>query len=71
MAFRTEEVKSYKTVVICDDCGNEKPLLCTTNHPPSFDWKMNGALSEGYTFKQEGNQFKNYCEGCKRKHNDL
>ncbi|UIJ66763.1 hypothetical protein LW858_29035 [Bacillus cereus] len=63
MAFRTEEIKTYQTVVICDECGKEQ-LLCTTTHPPSFDTKMNGALSAWYTFKQEGKQFKNYCKEC-------
>lgn len=70
MAFRTEEMKSYKTVVVCDDCGKEE-LLCKTNCPPSFDTRMSGALSKGYTFKKEGNHFKNYCERCKQKHNDV
>ncbi|MED2846551.1 hypothetical protein [Bacillus toyonensis] len=70
MAFRTEEIKSYKTVVICDDCGKEE-VLRTTIYPPNFDTRMNDAISRGYTFKQEENQFKNYCEGCKQKHNDL
>lgn len=67
MAFRTTEIKTYKTVVICDDCRKKLPL-CTTDFPPSFDTKMNGALSKGYTFKQEGNKFKNYCGDCKGKH---
>ena len=67
MAFRTEEIKTYETVVICDDCKKEMPLR-TATCPPSFDTKMNGALSKGYTFKQEGNYFKNYCGDCKGKH---
>ncbi|PHD57719.1 hypothetical protein [Bacillus wiedmannii] len=67
MAFRTEEIKTYKTVVICDDCGKERTLRSTST-PLGFDGKMNSALSEGYTFKQEGIWFKNYCEDCKQKH---
>ncbi|MED1568462.1 hypothetical protein [Bacillus paramycoides] len=67
MAFRTEEIKTYKTVVICDDCGKEETLR-TTNCPPSFETKMNGVLSKGDTFKDIGKQFKNYCSGCKAKH---
>ncbi|WP_205206381.1 hypothetical protein [Bacillus sp. H1a] len=56
MAFRIEEIKTYKTVVICDDCGKEETLR-TTNCPPSFETKMNGALSKGDTFKDIGKQF--------------
>lgn len=67
MVFRTKEIKTYETVVICDDCRKEIPL-CTTACPPSFDTTMNGALSKGYTFKKEGNLFKNYCGDCKGKH---
>ncbi|MGE6620016.1 hypothetical protein [Bacillus mycoides] len=67
MAFRTKEIKTYQTVVICDDCRKEEPL-CTTDCPPSFNTKMNGALSRGYTFKDTGKQFKNYCRNCKGKH---
>lgn len=67
MAFRTKEIKTYKTVVICDDCRKEESL-CTTDYPPSFDTTMNSALSKSYTFKQEGNHFKNYCKDCKGKH---
>ncbi|MCU5431280.1 hypothetical protein G5716_30260 [Bacillus pacificus] len=67
MAFRTKEVKSYTTYVICDDCGNEM-ILCTTWNLPSFDTKMNGALSLGYTFKDTGKQFKNYCNDWQRKY---
>ncbi|MGX5569551.1 hypothetical protein ACWKT7_28125 [Bacillus toyonensis] len=70
MALRTEEIKSYKTVVICDDCGKET-VLRETSTPLGFDSRMNGAITNGYTFKQEGNQFKNYCKDCKQKHNDL
>ncbi|MFZ7936239.1 hypothetical protein ACO1D2_11655 [Bacillus thuringiensis] len=70
MAFRTKEVKTYTTYVICDDCGKEM-VLCTTFNPPSFDTKMNGALSAGYTFKDTGKQFKNYCSDCKGKHEVL
>ncbi|MGR5864292.1 hypothetical protein ACT7DZ_10390 [Bacillus cereus] len=62
-----KEVKSYTTYVICDDCGKEM-ILCTTFNPPSFDTKMNGALLLGYTFKDIGKQFKNYCNDCKEKH---
>ncbi|GAB6482244.1 TPA: hypothetical protein QCV71_005601 [Bacillus cereus] len=58
MAFRTKEIMSYTTVVICDNCEKER-ILCATFTPLGFDGKMNGALSKGYTFKQKGNQFKN------------
>ncbi|AYF06314.1 hypothetical protein MLA2C4_11725 [Bacillus mobilis] len=67
MAFRTKETKSYTTTVICDECGKER-ILCSTFEPLGFDGKMNGVLSKGYTFKQEGKDFKNYCGDCKRKH---
>lgn len=67
MAFRTKEIKSYTTTVICDDCGKER-ILCTSFEPLGFNERMNGALSSGYTFKKEGNHFKNYCIDCKGKH---
>lgn len=67
MAFRIEEIKSYRTFVICDDCGKEE-VLRTTLYLPSFDTRMVDAISSGYTFKQEGKQFKNYCKDCKGKH---
>ncbi|MDA2113527.1 hypothetical protein PDN20_30450 [Bacillus cereus] len=68
MAFRTKETKTYTTIVICDDCGKERVLCCATFDPLGFNEKMNGALSNGYMFKQEGNHFKNYCGDCKEKH---
>ncbi|WP_041123068.1 hypothetical protein [Jeotgalibacillus alimentarius] len=67
MAFRTEEVTNYKTIVICDDCKKES-VLNTTPTPMGFDNKMNGALSLGYTFKDNGKRFMNYCNSCKPKH---
>ncbi|MDA2261286.1 hypothetical protein PDM99_13450 [Bacillus cereus group sp. Bc200] len=68
MAFRTKETKTYTTTVICDDCGKERVLCVSAFDPLGFEGKMNGALSKGYTFKQEGNRFKNYCSDCKGKH---
>lgn len=67
MAFRTEEIIRYKTLVICDDCKKEK-LLLETSEPLGFDNKMNGALASGYTFKDSGKQFMNYCPDCKSNH---
>ena len=69
MAFRTEEIKLFKNIVICDDCGYETKLG-ETIVPMGFDNRMNGALSKGYTFKADDNgRFKNYCKKCKLKHN--
>ncbi|MGG3890245.1 hypothetical protein [Metabacillus fastidiosus] len=68
MAFRFEEIKSYKTVVICDDCKKET-LICYDDLPLNFNDRMNGALSKNYTFKNYGDgTFKNYCEDCKSKY---
>jgi hypothetical protein len=67
MAFRTEEVKSYKTMAICDDCKKET-MIAETPQPLGFENKMNGALASGYTFKDTGKQFVNYCKTCKSKH---
>jgi hypothetical protein len=67
MAFRIEEIKRYKTIVVCDNCGKERELSYL-DHPLGFDDWMNGALHTGYTFKNEGNGvFQNYCEECKEK----
>ena len=67
MAFRTEEIKAYKTTVICDGCKKEA-ILCETSTPASFDTRMNMALAKGYTFKDSGKQFENYCIDCKSKY---
>lgn len=64
MAFRVEEIKTYKTIVVCDDCKSER-VLREGNHPLGFDSRMNGALTYGYTFKSVGGQFMNYCPKCK------
>jgi predicted dinucleotide-binding enzyme len=66
MAYWTEEVKTYKTVVICDDCGSKK-VIAETKEPIGFDNRMNGALQNGYSFTQEGSVFKNYCFSCQSK----
>jgi hypothetical protein len=67
MAFRTEEITRFKTIVICDDCKAER-VLWESPQPLGFDNKMNRALAEGYTFKSDGKHFKNYCKVCKPKH---
>lgn len=66
MSFRTDEIKTYRTIVICDDCGKEK-VIADSDIPLGFDNRMNGALQNGYMFKQEGNVFKNYCFQCESK----
>lgn len=67
MAFRTEIIQIFKTIVICDDCKKEK-TLCENPSPIGFDGRMNEALRNGYTFKDTGKQFKNYCKDCKVNH---
>lgn len=67
MSYRTEEIKAFKTLVICDDCGKETPLR-TMDFPLNFNERMNGALSKGYSFTDTGGQFKNFCKECKPKH---
>ncbi|OPH61905.1 hypothetical protein BC351_01295 [Paenibacillus ferrarius] len=64
MAFRTEEIITYKSIVICDDCKKETEL-CESAYPIGFDNRMNRALAAGYTFKDTGKQFKNYCKDCR------
>lgn len=64
MSYREEEIVTYKTTVICDKCGAER-VLAERPTPLGFDNRMNGALSSGYTFTQEGGVFKNYCFKCK------
>lgn len=65
MAFRNEEVMTIRNIVICDKCGKEKLIKETKSTPLNFDNRMNGALGLGYTFKDEGGVFKNYCRDCK------
>jgi len=67
MSYRTEEVKTYRTFVICDDCGKERNIT-TTDKPIGFDGRMNGALCSGYSFTQSGGAFKNYCRDCKTRY---
>lgn len=68
MAYEVEEIKTYKTHVVCDDCG-DKVLLSEGRSPLGFDNRMNGALAKGFTFKNYGDGvFKNYCKGCKSKY---
>jgi hypothetical protein len=66
MSFRSEKITTYKTIVICDECGEEKDIS-ETKDPLGFDNRMNGSLQNGYSFTQEGNKFKNYCTKCKSK----
>ncbi|MEK4196172.1 hypothetical protein NYE59_24045 [Paenibacillus sp. FSL L8-0323] len=66
MSFRTEEIKTYRSIVICDDCRKEK-IIAETCTPLGFDSRMNGSLQNGYTFTQEGSVFKNYCYQCQSK----
>jgi hypothetical protein len=69
LAFREEEIKTYKTIIICDDCKKES-ILIEIKSPTSFDTRMNGAISKGFTFNTyDGNEFKNYCKECKTKYN--
>lgn len=67
MAFRVDEVKVFKTYVICDDCGANMLLA---DRELGFDQRMNGAIANGFTFKNYGDgTFKNHCRPCQRKRN--
>jgi Fe2+ or Zn2+ uptake regulation protein len=68
MAFRIDEVKMFRTIVICDDCKKET-TLADRPFPLQFDRRMNRALEMGYTFKDENGVFKNYCNECRKKRN--
>lgn len=64
VAFRVDEVTTYKTIVICDKCKRERVLREGTQ-PLGFDNRMNGALTFGYTFKEVDGHFVNHCPKCK------
>lgn len=68
MAYRADECLIIKNIVICDNCGFETLIKETKGVPLNFDNRMNGALTKGYTFKQEGQVFKNYCRKCRINH---
>lgn len=65
VAFRNEEVLTIRNIVICDGCKSEKLIRETKGVPLNFDNRMNGALGLGFTFRDEGGVFKNYCQNCK------
>ncbi|MGO4345516.1 hypothetical protein AB4Z45_08495 [Paenibacillus sp. MCAF9] len=69
MAFRTDEITTFRTVVICDSCKSERELSLGKT-PLGFDNRMNGAIHFGYTFLNTGKQFMNYCEKCKPQFTD-
>lgn len=63
----TNEIEQIVHVsVSCDICGASRKIGTDLN----FDGRMNNALRAGYTFKQEGNVFKNYCRECQGKEHD-
>ena len=49
-----------RTYAICDGCGIERPI------GENLDWnnRLNGALSNGFTMKEQDNQFKLFCRKC-------
>lgn len=67
MAYRLEEVKTYKNIVVCDDCKRET-LIRESSIPLGFDSKMNGTIEVGYTFKNVSGVFKNYCSDCRKRY---
>lgn len=64
MAYKHKTV----TYVVCDCCGKSTRLGESLN----WDNQMNGALSEGYTFKDfDGSgRFMNYCRDCRRNYEE-
>lgn len=69
MAYRNEEIKTYRTTLICDDCKKEVVLHESNQSFPNFDTKMNGTIQKSFTFKNYGDgAFKNYCNDCKKKY---
>lgn len=65
MAYRLEEVKTYKNIIICDGCKKET-LLYESSTPLGFDSKINKTIESGYSFKNVGGVFKNYCSVCRK-----
>ncbi len=63
MAIKVEEVRVFKTKVICDGCARET-LIETSAFPLDFTQQKNKAKSKGYTFAEKNGTLKNYCKAC-------
>lgn len=61
--YRVEQVVEYKTSVVCDGCSKTYTIH-RGKTPLDSGGREQATLSRGYTFREEGGVFKNYCRAC-------